>query len=254
MRAVPFVLLVVAAWMVGSEVPEAEARPPFARREGKACGYCHIQPQGGGPRNSRGVAYARNEYKFPARAASLKDFENKRHREKMVQARKLLALDHTRAAATTLRRLAKAVKKDPGAQKAVESELHDLAVKGAEILGQARRFLRSRKEKDHAAGVALLVLLTAEFKGFDVESDAKGDLKDIRKDKTLREIAKRELGESKARLLLLDGQAAQAGGDKKKARQRWEQLLKKYPKSRAAKPARKLLPKPPPEVQTDGNK
>ena len=34
-----------------AKAPAVSARPEFARRESKACGYCHINPRGGGARN-----------------------------------------------------------------------------------------------------------------------------------------------------------------------------------------------------------
>lgn len=42
----------------------AEARPVYARQEGKACGYCHVRPQGGGARGFRGQFYGANNLSF----------------------------------------------------------------------------------------------------------------------------------------------------------------------------------------------
>ena len=56
------VLLPLSLAVILAGTPEpVDARPEFARREGRACGYCHINPRGGGARNSRGLQYARNE-------------------------------------------------------------------------------------------------------------------------------------------------------------------------------------------------
>jgi hypothetical protein len=42
----------------------AEALPAYAQKEGKACGFCHVNPAGGGARNGRGNAYAANGHSF----------------------------------------------------------------------------------------------------------------------------------------------------------------------------------------------
>ena len=42
----------------------AQAFPRFARAEGKPCGYCHINPGGGGKRNYRGLFYKKNNFTF----------------------------------------------------------------------------------------------------------------------------------------------------------------------------------------------
>ena len=42
----------------------ASALPAYAAKEGKPCGYCHVNPAGGGPRNAKGKAYEENDHKF----------------------------------------------------------------------------------------------------------------------------------------------------------------------------------------------
>jgi len=42
----------------------AAALPAYAAKEGKPCGYCHVNPAGGGPRNDKGNAYQANGHKF----------------------------------------------------------------------------------------------------------------------------------------------------------------------------------------------
>jgi len=42
----------------------ATALPAYAQKEGKACGYCHVNPAGGGPRNAKGKQYQANGHKF----------------------------------------------------------------------------------------------------------------------------------------------------------------------------------------------
>jgi hypothetical protein len=56
-------IFVAAATLVA--VPRhAQALPAYAAKEGKACGYCHANPAGGGPRNARGQKYEANGHTF----------------------------------------------------------------------------------------------------------------------------------------------------------------------------------------------
>jgi hypothetical protein len=41
--------------------------PAYAASTGKACGACHVNPAGGGPRNAFGDAFAANGHKLPAK-------------------------------------------------------------------------------------------------------------------------------------------------------------------------------------------
>jgi hypothetical protein len=57
------VAIVLLAGLVA--VPRsATALPAYAAKEGKACGYCHVNPAGGGPRNAKGKQYEANGHKF----------------------------------------------------------------------------------------------------------------------------------------------------------------------------------------------
>lgn len=42
----------------------AQARPEYAAKEMKVCGYCHVNPAGAGARNPRGVYYAAHDHSF----------------------------------------------------------------------------------------------------------------------------------------------------------------------------------------------
>jgi mono/diheme cytochrome c family protein len=61
---------IVAALAVGGAVAiavpkPAAALPAYAAQTGKACGACHQNPAGGGPRNAFGEAFAANGHKLP---------------------------------------------------------------------------------------------------------------------------------------------------------------------------------------------
>jgi hypothetical protein len=63
---------VVTAVLIGGalmlSVPKsATALPAYSSSTGKACGACHQNPAGGGPRNSFGEAFAANGHKLPGK-------------------------------------------------------------------------------------------------------------------------------------------------------------------------------------------
>jgi hypothetical protein len=234
--ALPFLILVPALLLV-PDAREAGARPPFARREKKACGYCHINPRGGGARNRMGLLYARHEFSFPPRRADLNSFTREKDRAAMVRARKLVDIDHIRAAVRQLVALRRAVRKDPGLLELVTDEIRSLDVRGTEILGQARRMLRGRGDARKEA-VELLVLLTVEYKELEVAKDAAADLRELgRQGKELRDVIRQEQREARARLLYLDGRMHQVNGLEARARRAFVKVAAKYPDTRAARDA-----------------
>jgi len=57
-----FAVSALAALTVASA--PAQATPAYAAQEKKACGYCHVNAAGGGPRNATGKKYEANGHKF----------------------------------------------------------------------------------------------------------------------------------------------------------------------------------------------
>ena len=236
-----FGLLVAPLFLLGIALSlgadrDAQARPEFARREMKACGYCHINPRGGGPRNQNGLTFARNDFSFPPKKGNLTDFRAK-DREAMVRIRKLLDVQHIPAAIRDLQKIQKRVKGVP--RGVVEDVIHDMEVKSDEILGRARRLLRKAK---HEEGIELLAFLAVEYKGMDVQKTALEDLKELEgESKEMRALVKKEMNEAKARRLLLDGLLRKADGKIVKAESVYRRVMKQYPDTRAAKRAEKEL-------------
>ncbi len=48
------------------------AKPEYAKKEMKACGYCHVNPAGGGPRNAKGMYYGMHDHTFKGLAPEYK--------------------------------------------------------------------------------------------------------------------------------------------------------------------------------------
>ena len=71
-RVIAAIPLVVVAAAVGvlAAPREALATRVFAKKEGKACSFCHVNPKGGGPRNPTGRDYEANGYAFAVKTWS----------------------------------------------------------------------------------------------------------------------------------------------------------------------------------------
>src|SRR4051794_19055910 len=54
----------VAGILLVTGIFTAEARPEYAQKENKACGYCHLSDAGGGNRGFRGQYYGANNLSF----------------------------------------------------------------------------------------------------------------------------------------------------------------------------------------------
>ena len=228
--------LALAVVLAGAPEPAA-ARPEFARREGRACGYCHINPRGGGARNSRGLQYARNEFKFPPRKGDLTVFVREKDRNAMIHAQQMVNLDHIKVAIAEFKQLSKTAKGAAG-KRVAQEQLHALDVRGNEVVGAARRLLR-KSEADEA--IELLVMIVTEYKGLDVHAMARTDLQELRREKEYRQVIKREENEAKARVLYLDGLRYKHEKQEARALKTFEAILKKYAGTRAAKGARKQI-------------
>jgi hypothetical protein len=56
-------ILIVGAMSL-SITQKASALPAYAQSTGKPCGYCHVNPAGGGPRTAAGKKFQENGHKL----------------------------------------------------------------------------------------------------------------------------------------------------------------------------------------------
>jgi hypothetical protein len=61
------VAAVIGGTLVVAVPKSATALPAYAASTGKACGACHVNPAGSGPRNAYGEAFAANGHKLPGK-------------------------------------------------------------------------------------------------------------------------------------------------------------------------------------------
>jgi hypothetical protein len=64
MKRALIALLAVCTLSAGPFVLVANARPIYAQKEKKACGYCHLAMAGAGARGFRGIYYATKNHSF----------------------------------------------------------------------------------------------------------------------------------------------------------------------------------------------
>jgi len=53
-----------ASWAVIATAPTAKATAQYAKQTGKACGYCHANPAGGGKLKSAGKNFQKKGHKM----------------------------------------------------------------------------------------------------------------------------------------------------------------------------------------------
>jgi hypothetical protein len=68
MKSIVVGSVAVAAFLLAATLlvapRSASALPAYAAKEGKPCGYCHVNPAGGGPRNAKGKQYEAHGHSF----------------------------------------------------------------------------------------------------------------------------------------------------------------------------------------------
>jgi hypothetical protein len=68
MKSIVVGSVAVAAFLLAATLlvapRSASALPAYAQKEGKPCGYCHVNPAGGGARNAKGKQYEAHGHSF----------------------------------------------------------------------------------------------------------------------------------------------------------------------------------------------
>ena len=57
-------VVVAASWAVIVTAPTAKATAQYAQKTGKPCGYCHVNPGGGGKLKAAGKKFQKNGHKM----------------------------------------------------------------------------------------------------------------------------------------------------------------------------------------------
>jgi hypothetical protein len=165
--ALPAAVALAAGLSLAVPPKSADAKPEYAKKEGKDCAYCHVNPKGGGPRNAKGDEYAKNNHKFPPTPGGFgedKAFSSEAVGKAYDLAQKAIELQHYADAARRLGELKSKEKKgSPGAQKLAAAEGR-LDGKGRDLVKAAKDAIEGGKAQEAADA---MVRVETEFKGRD---------------------------------------------------------------------------------------
>lgn len=223
-------------------VPTADAKPAYSQKEGKPCGFCHVSPRGGGPRNDKGGEYERNGFKFPA--ATGKGFgedlafKTQGNADRFEFARAALQNEHYLDAFRRIAELkVKEDKKGAGYQKIVNLE-SIVEGKGRDLVRAAREAIEGGKVADAADALARV---EAEFKGREPAKDVAKWRTELVKLPGGKEADAKARLDAPQRVRFLDARMKEVEGDEAAAKRILEEMLTKWPDGRFATDAKTKL-------------
>src|SRR5262245_39816498 len=216
----------VAAFLLGSAAPDAHARPEYAKKEGKECSFCHVNPKGGGPRNAKGDEYAKNGHKFLAQGFGQDAaFSSEANGKAFDLVQKAISFEHWSDALTRIKDLKSKEKKGAAAQLLLNTE-GQVDGKGRDLAKTAKESVTSGKAKE--ASEALL-RVEVEFKGRDAAKDAPKIRSDVEKLAGGKEALEAARTLETQRVAWLDAEMKEAAGDAAGAIRALTDLLAKFP-------------------------
>lgn len=148
----------------------AEARPEFAKKEGKECSYCHKSPKGGGPLNDMGDVYRKNKHSFPPPPKGFGEdgaFSSEANAKAYDVVKKIVEIGHFPESFKRLGELKAKEKKAAGAAVLLSLE-KQLDGKGTDLARTARDSVQGGKLAEAAEA---LLRVETEFKGRDAAKD-----------------------------------------------------------------------------------
>ena len=169
--AFPAAVALAAGLSLAVPPKPADAKPEYAKKEGKECAYCHVNPKGGGARTAKGDEYSKNNHKFPPTAPTFgedKAFSSEANGKAFDLVQKALGFQHYADAARRLGELKSKEKKgSTGAQKLATTE-GVLDGKGRDLVKAAKDAIEGGKAQEAADAIARV---ETEFKGRDPAKD-----------------------------------------------------------------------------------
>jgi hypothetical protein len=223
----PIAIAALAAGMaVTAAAPGVEARPEYAKKEGKDCSFCHVNPKGGGPRTPKGDEYAKNGHKFPPQGYGQDSaFTTEANGKAFELVKKAMELEHWLDALTRIKELKSKEKKGPAAQLLLNTE-NQVDGKGDDLAKSAREAVTSGKVQEASEA---LVRVETEFKGRRAGPGATKIRSDLEKLPGAKEALEAAKALETQRLLWLDASMKEAAGDVPSAIRLLTDLLAKFP-------------------------
>ena len=218
--------LVVLGHLAGAPVPPAHAKPEFAKKEGKACGFCHTNPKGGGPFTPKGTEYKQNGLKFPVQGfGEDAAFTTEAAGKAFALVRKAIDVGHFSDALRRIAELRTKEKKGPGAQLLLNTETQ-LDNRGRDLIRVAKDAIQGGKVPEAAEALARV---EAEFRGREAGREAGKVRPDFNKLPGAKEAdAAAKLVETQ-RLQWFDAQMREAEGKTAEALKLLADLVVKHP-------------------------
>ena len=227
--ALPAAVALVAGLSIAAPPRPAEARPEYAKKEGKECAYCHVNPKGGGPRNAKGEEYLKNGKKFPPAPGGFgedKAFSSEAIGKAFDLAKKAIEVQHYADAARRLGELKSKEKKGtPGAQKLANTE-GELDGKGRDLVKASKDAIQGGKAQDAAVA---MVRVETEFKGRDPSKEVSALRTSLLKLPGGKEADAAAKALEPQRLAWLDALMKDAEGNRTGALHALQDLLAKFP-------------------------
>lgn len=239
MLTLPAAVVLVAA--IAGMPRGAQARPEYARKEGKACAFCHVDGRGGGARNPKGMEYEKNGFTFPGAPKGYGEdeaFSTPANGTAFYFVREAIDLGHYGDALRRLKLLQPKEKaKGPAAQRILNAYAQ-IDGRGRDLAKVARDAIANGQVKEAAEHVARLEV---EFRGREPGKEVARLRAEVAKLPGGKEADAAAKAAQPQRLQWLDAQMKEVEGDPEGAKRLLADLLAKHPQGPYAAQARARL-------------
>src|SRR5436190_14366249 len=151
-----YVLSIVMASLSSVPLPQAEAKPEYATKEGKACAFCHVAAKGGGPRTPKGIEYGKNNHKFLPEAKGYGEgeaFANENNAKAFASVRTAIGIEHWSEALRRLTELKPKEKKGTKGQDLILNTESQVDTRGRDLIRAAKDAIQGGKATEAAEAV-----------------------------------------------------------------------------------------------------
>ncbi|MCE9638313.1 MAG: hypothetical protein K8T90_21640 [Planctomycetes bacterium] len=205
-----------AAVVVGTE--PAAAMQEYAKKEGKECSFCHLNPKGAGPRNAKGREYEANGHLF-----GVKSWTNEANEKLFLRASSALVAQWYAEADRVLTDLDKAEPLAGG--KALVAGTRERFKMFPRAWAGAAKKLQSQEERGLPKRLEFLAKLESQFPATDEGKAAVKALDELAKDATRTKAVEDARAAEKVRVLLLEGRMEWDLGNADAARALFEKVV-----------------------------
>ena len=209
-----------AAVGLAAAVPSepATAQQEYAKKEGKDCGFCHVNAKGAGPRNDKGQEYEANGHRF-----GVQSWSSDALRKQYLRASSALSATWYGEAGRILDGLAKD-EKLPGGTALVQAARERFAMFPRVWLRSAKALL-AKGDRGLPNALGFLVKLESQFAATDEGKEAVRLLDETAKDAAKAKSVDEARAAERIRVLVLRGRTEWDLGDAAAARKLFDEAL-----------------------------